>query len=46
MKKLILINYFGIFADRHEITKIDSRFAAKGFNMRHYDVLLYLQKYD
>ena len=45
MKKLILINNFGIFADKHEIAKIDSRFVVKVFDKSHYDVLLDLQKY-
>lgn len=45
MKKLILINNFSIFADKHEIAKIDSRFVVKVFDKSHYDVLLDLQKY-
>lgn len=44
MKKLILINYFGIFSDRHEITKIDSRFAVKAFNMCHYECIAIFTK--
>jgi len=43
MDELIPINQFGIFADKQEVARVDSRFVAKAFGKQHRDVLKDIQ---